>query len=155
MKSFMYLTRFCMATLLTMFSIGVIASLVDKPTPKSKMFNAEALFAGEMRVTSYRSVPWQTKPKGYQWTASGERCNVHGCAVSQDLLQKNGGFLKFGDVLYVQDIGYLHINDTMNKRHKKRLDVWVETYNDEKKFDQKFARRLLKVWLMAKEIKEN
>jgi 3D (Asp-Asp-Asp) domain-containing protein len=143
-----------MNVLLKIYGVIFVAFILFEifvPVPssiQSKTFSAEALLAGEMRVTSYRSVPAQTKPKGYYWTSSGERCNVHGVAVSQDLLVKNGGFLKFNDVLYIEDLGYFHVNDTMNKRHKKRLDVWLPTYEDEKLFDRKFKRRTLKVWLI-------
>lgn len=101
---------------------------------------------GSMNVTSYRSVPEQTKPKGYEWGASGEKCNVHGVAVSQDLLKKNGGTLEYGDLVYVEGIGYKFVNDCMNKRWKNRIDIWVEHYDDEKAFDKKFHGQAVKVW---------
>jgi 3D (Asp-Asp-Asp) domain-containing protein len=101
-----------------------------------------------MVATSYRSVPEQTKPKGYEWGASGEKCNVHGIAVSQDLLKKNGGPLEFGDLIYVEGIGYKFVNDVMNARWKMRLDVWVETYDSEKQFDRRYRGKKLKVWVI-------
>jgi 3D (Asp-Asp-Asp) domain-containing protein len=105
-----------------------------------------AVLLGSMTTTAYRSVPAQTKPKGYEWGASGERCNVHGVAVSQDLLKKNGGILEYGDLVYVEGIGYKFVNDCMNKRWKNCIDIWVEQYADEKAFDKKFRGHKLKVF---------
>lgn len=104
------------------------------------------VFLGSMVVTSYRSVPEQTKPKDYYWTASGEHCNVHGIAVSQDLLKRNGGPLSYGDIIYVEGIGLKFVNDTMNARLKRSADVWVQEYEDEKAFDKKFRGKKLKIW---------
>ena len=107
-----------------------------------------ALFLGSFQVTAYRSVPEQTKPKGYHWTASGEKTNVHGVAVSQDLLKRNGGQLNFGDMIYIEGIGVKFVNDTMNKRHKHKLDIWVSSYEDEHKFDKKFRGKNIRVWIL-------
>lgn len=107
-----------------------------------------ALFLGSFTATSYRSVPEQTRPDGYHWTASGEKTNVHGVAISQDLLRRNGGPLEFGDMVYIQGVGLKFVNDTMNKRIKKTLDVWVMTYQDEKAYDKKFRGKKLNVWLI-------
>jgi 3D (Asp-Asp-Asp) domain-containing protein len=103
---------------------------------------------GSMKVTSYRAVPWQTKPTGYEWTASGEKVNVHGVAVSQDMLKRKGGVLEFGDMVYIEEIGLKFVNDVMHSRHKKQFDVLVQTYTDEKKFDEKFRGKKIKVWLI-------
>lgn len=107
-----------------------------------------ATLLGTFQVTSYRSVPQQTKPTGYHWTASGVRCNIHGVAVSQDMLKVNGGKLSFGDILLVEGIGIKFVEDTMNKRHKNSLDVWVATHKEEKAFDIKFRNKKLKAWLI-------
>jgi len=113
-----------------------------------------ALLLGSFPVTSYRSTPAQTKPKGCVWTASGVRCNVHGVAVSQDMLKINGGKLKFGDALLIEGIGIKFVEDTMNKRHTQRLDIWVSTLKEEKAFDIKFRDKKLKVWLIRLPIQE-
>ena len=107
-----------------------------------------ALFLGSFTVTSYRAVPEQTRPTGYTWTASGERVNVHGVAVSQDMLKRNGGTLQFGDTVFIEGIGVKFINDTMHGRHKKQFDVLVQTYGDEKAFDKRFRGKKLKVWIL-------
>lgn len=84
---------------------------------------------GNMTVTSYRSVPEQTDDSPYI-TSIGQRTHPHGVAVSQDLL-KNGA-LKYGDFIVVEGYGIKVVNDTMHPRHKNHVDIWVETYNQEK-----------------------
>ena len=95
-------------------------------------------------LTSYRSVPAQTKPRGCEWTASGERCNVHGVAVSQNLLARWGGPLHYGDLVYIEGVGFKTVNDVMNPRWHDRCDIWVSAYKDEKKFGIRHGR----LWLI-------
>jgi 3D (Asp-Asp-Asp) domain-containing protein len=56
--------------------------------------------------------------------------------VSQDLLKRNGGPLDYGDLLYVEGLGFRFVNDVMNQRHKRRLDIWVLTAKQEKEFKE-------------------
>jgi len=109
-----------------------------------------SVFIGNLATTSYRSVPAQTKPTGYDWTASGEHCHVRGIAVSQDLLKKNGGNLEYGDLVYIDQIGFKFVTDCMNKRHKNAIDIWVSSYQNEKAFHKKFGGKKLKVWKIIK-----
>lgn len=48
-------------------------------------------------------------------------------AVSRDLLLKNGGFLKYGDYIFIDnaeiDSGFYQVRDTMNKRFINRVDI--------------------------------
>src|SRR6185436_5394729 len=104
-----------------------------------------SILIGHLIGTAYRSVPNQTDDSPYS-TATGEHVCAHGIAISQDLLKKNGGTLEFGDVVYIQDIGFKVVNDTMNKRHRGRFDVWVSVYKEEKEFDQKYRNKKLDVW---------
>lgn len=106
-----------------------------------------AVFLGAFKVTSYRSVPEQTDNSPYI-TATGERVCNRGIAVSQDLLRKNGGPLNYGDLLYVESIGFKFVNDTMNSRHKRHFDVWVATKEEEKVFHKKFKNKQLKVYVV-------
>jgi 3D (Asp-Asp-Asp) domain-containing protein len=73
-----------------------------------------------------------------------------GCAASQDLLRD--GIVRYGDLVYIQDVGFRYVNDTMNIRIKCQFDVWVGTLIEEKSHDKKFRRRTLKVWLIKKKI---
>lgn len=106
-----------------------------------------AILIGNLIGTSYRSVPEQTDDSP-NFTATGEHVCTHGIAISQDLLKKNGGLLEFGDLVYIDTIGFKTVNDTMNKRMKKRFDVWVGTYKEEREFDRAYKNRKFKVWLV-------
>jgi len=90
------------------------------------------VFIGTMTVTSYRSIPNQTDNSPWH-TSTGERVTIRGCAVSRDLLKANGGPLEYGDLIYVEGFGYRFVNDTMNKRMKQHIDLWVPTYSEERK----------------------
>lgn len=111
-----------------------------------------SVFLGSMIVTSYRSVPNQTDSSPYL-TSIGERVGRDGVAVSQDWLLT--GKIKYGDWVYIEEIGFKKVNDTMNARFSKRMDVWVTNYAEEKEFDKKFKRKKLKVWLIKGKQNEN
>jgi 3D (Asp-Asp-Asp) domain-containing protein len=100
---------------------------------------------GNFTTTSYRSVKSQTDSSPH-FTSIGERVNSFGCAVSRDLLRN--GTVKYGDLIYIESIGFKYINDTMHPRIKKQFDVWVDSYDAEKAFDQKFKGKKLRVWII-------
>lgn len=102
-----------------------------------------AILIGSLQVTAYRSVPQQTDSSPFT-TSIGERVTIRGCAVSQDLLSKNGGPFNYGDLLYIEGVGFRFVNDTMNVRNKKHIDLWVPTYQEEKKIGVSTK----KVWLV-------
>lgn len=90
------------------------------------------VFLSTLTVTSYRSIPSQTDSSPWI-TSIGERVSPRGCAVSPDLLKKNGGPLNYGDLVYVEGIGFKFVNDVMNKRNRNAVDIWVRNYSEEKK----------------------
>lgn len=102
------------------------------------------IFIGNITLTSYRSVPEQTDDSPF-FTSTGERVSVRGCAVSRDLLKKNGGSLDYGDLIYIEGVGFRFVNDCMAARHKRSVDIWVSTYKDEKKIGY---RPNQKIWLV-------
>jgi len=100
-----------------------------------------------MTITSYRSIPSQTDDSPYT-TSIGERVHPHGIAVSRNLLKRWGGPFNYGDFVYIEGIGFKVINDTMHERYKDHIDVWVQTYAEEKEFDKNFRNRKVKIWLL-------
>lgn len=106
-----------------------------------------AILIGNFKVTSYRSVPEQTD-ESPNYTSIGEKVHSRGVAVSRDLLKKNGGPLNYGDLVYIESVGFKFINDTMNARHKRRFDVWVQDLEDEQEFHRKFKKTELRVWVI-------
>lgn len=87
------------------------------------------IILGTMTLTSYRPIAEQTDDSP-TYTSIGDRTTKFGCAVSQDLLKD--GLVAYGDVLYVPGYGFRIVNDTMNARHKKHVDLLVFTHNEEK-----------------------
>lgn len=103
------------------------------------------IFIGSLTLTSYRSVPSQTDSTPFI-TSIGERVCKDGVAVSQDLLLS--GTVKYGDWLYIDGVGLKKVNDTMNQRHKNHIDIWVESYDQEKAFQKRFKGGKRKVYIV-------
>lgn len=106
----------------------------------------KAILLGTLVATSYRAVPEQTKPectgRHHCETSDGENVSELGVAVSQEYL--NSGLIHYGDCLYISGVGFRLVNDCLNSRYTKRIDVFVYTYAEEKAF----GVRHLKVWLI-------
>jgi 3D (Asp-Asp-Asp) domain-containing protein len=102
---------------------------------------------GILVATSYRATPLQTKPscadRHHCETANGENVSELGVAVSQDFL--DSGVLHYGDCLYIDGVGFRLVNDCLNRRHKKHIDIFVYTLAEEKRFGVKH----LQVWLVS------
>ncbi len=108
---------------------------------------------GTLVCTSYRAVPEQTKPectsRNHCRTANNENVSKLGVAVSQDYL--DSGLIHYGDCLWIDGVGWRLVNDCLNRRYTHRIDVFVYTYAEEKKF----GTRHLKVWLVPRPQNEN
>lgn len=100
------------------------------------------IFLGKLHFTAYRPIPAQTKPEGYEWTSIGDKTTQFGCAVSQDLLKSDK--VHYGDVLFIEGQGFRIVNDCMNARWKKAIDVLVFSYQEEKKVGVSYKR----VWVV-------
>lgn len=98
------------------------------------MTTIELVLIGTLTVTSYRPIPEQTRPECVNRhncdTAIGDGITKYGCAVSQDLIAE--GHIQYGDVLLVPGYGYRVVNDTMNKRITRAIDLMVFTKAQEK-----------------------
>ena len=55
-------------------------------------------------------------------TASGKRVSHGTLAVSVDLFDH----FTYGDVVYIEDLGFYTVEDRMNKRWRNRVDIWCE-----------------------------
>jgi 3D (Asp-Asp-Asp) domain-containing protein len=108
---------------------------------------AQAILLGVLTVTSYRPVPEQTKPectsRFHCTTSIDDGITKFGVAVSQDMLKS--GEVHYGDVLYVPGYGNRIVNDTMNPRHKRCIDLMVLTRDEEKAV----GVRHLKIYLIG------
>jgi 3D (Asp-Asp-Asp) domain-containing protein len=109
--------------------------------------NLLIVLLGTMTITSYQPIPAQTKPEckdRYHCTTSiDDGITQYGAAVSQDLL--HAGIVHYGDVLHIEGLGTLRVvNDTMNKRHKRHIDLLVFSYAEEHKIGTQHRR----VWVI-------
>lgn len=103
----------------------------------------ELLFIGALQVTAYTNVPEETDSSP-NWTSIGEHVHPGGCAVSRDFLESRE--IKYGDYLYVENWGLCHVDDCMNQRHTKAVDIFVPAKSLEKKVGVKTRR----VWKVGK-----
>lgn len=100
------------------------------------------ILLGTLTVTSYRPVPWQTKPectsRYHCTTAINDNVTQFGVAVSQDLLKS--GEVHYGDVLYIDGVGYRVVNDCMGPAASRQIDLLVFTKAEEKKIGTRHYR---------------
>jgi 3D (Asp-Asp-Asp) domain-containing protein len=110
---------------------------------------AKLVLLGVLTVTSYRATPNQTKPEcrsNHECTTStGDTVSEQGAAISQDLLAS--GVVHYGDCVYLPGFGFRILNDTMARRNRKALDLFVYFKNEERKI----GVRHLKVYLIKME----
>ena len=126
--------------ILLLFSLGIIT--LQAQTHK-------------VTVTVYNPVPSQCSGSHLR-TADGsmidiealERGEIRWCAVSRDMLTRNGGDFKFGDRLEVISAdetisGIYEIHDTMNPRFSRHVDILMpERINTGKWTDVKIIKHL-------------
>lgn len=135
------------------------------------------VFIGNLTATSYRSVPSQTDSSPFH-TSTGQRVEVGGAAISQDILCgacrklhkrcKHPEYTKklhYGDTVYLKEIGFVVINDCMGKvktykiktnsgykrlfkKQLRSIDIWVPFEGDEKRFHKTYGIKKHKVWLV-------
>jgi len=106
------------------------------------------LLIGVMKPTAYRSVTAQTDDSPF-YTSTGEHVSCHGVAVSQDLLAKNGGPLRYGDLLYVEGVGFKFVNDCMARKNRQAIDIWVSSKAEEHEFWHRFKNKKVRVWIVS------
>ncbi len=78
-------------------------------------------------ATGYSSTPWQTDDTPFI-TASNTSVRHGIVALSRDMLQRydDDAPFRFGDTVHITGIGNYEIEDSMNRRWRKRLDIWFE-----------------------------
>ncbi len=112
---------------------------------------AKLLLLGTLTVTSYRPTPSQTRPgctdRWHCDTANGDGITRYGVAVSQDLIKT--GALRYGDVICVEGISCRVVNDCMNARIKRSVDLMVFTKAEEHRIGVRHLR-VYKLQLEAK-----
>jgi 3D (Asp-Asp-Asp) domain-containing protein len=123
--------------------VNISSSIEVKDTAPRLSLNTQSV--GVLQVTSYRSVTEQTDSSPF-YTSTGEKVHPFGVALSRDLLKRWGGPFDYGDLVYIDGYGFKIVNDCMAQRHKKAIDIWVETLAQEKKIGVRRAN----VWLVKR-----
>lgn len=82
--------------------------------------------SGEVPATAYNSLESQTDSSPWI-TASGTRCR-------EGVIASN--FLPIGTKVLIEGFGerVFTVEDRMNKRYKKRIDIWFRDYDDAMRF---------------------
>lgn len=100
-------------------------------------WDPEKLHIEEVSVTAYASTPQQTDSTPWE-TANGDHVGPAGAAVSRDLAG-----LMDQRVLLV-DVGVVTVNDLMNRRHARALDLWVGSTKAARAFG---AKTTTAIWM--------
>ncbi len=83
----------------------------------------------DIKFTAYNNHPNQTDSSP-NITGSGRQVYEGSIAISQDLLRK---VIYYGDIVYVKKLNrYFVVEDAMNKRHKRRMDIFLFDYDTAK-----------------------
>jgi hypothetical protein len=136
-----FLSVYVLATVVT------LRSMIPKPGKTDPAIVTVPI--GLMNITAYQPKKKQTDSSPWS-TSIGERVTIRGCAVSQDMLADNGGPLHYGDLLFIEHVGFRFVNDCMNKRISHGLDLWVPTQEAERKVFSKFHNGLRNVYLVIR-----
>lgn len=101
----------------------IVATLID-PSRTHGHLMEELMAIGDrinVEVTAYSS----ESPETGTITASGQKVRRGIIAVSRDLEKECG--LKFGDLVEIEGVGTFEVQDRMNKRWRRRVDIWYPT----------------------------
>lgn len=108
-----------------------------------------AVYIATVTPTAYQPIPAQTDNTPLI-AANGKMVHSDGIAVSRDLHKRWGGQLDFGDLVYIEGIGYKIVNDTMNERHRNAIDILVRTHREEAAFWKQWKGKEVKLWKVNK-----
>ena len=107
---------------------------------------SEELFAIEVTVTGYSSTRGQTDSTPFV-TASNTRVRKGIVALSRDLLRRYtpGAPFAFGDRVLIEGVGEFVVEDTMNKRFSRRVDIWFPNRTQAKLWGHQRGHSLVKL----------
>ncbi len=99
--------------------------LILMPALAATRFN-RILYSGTVIATAYNSLSGQTDDSPWI-TASGTRCREGVIAANHLPIGTKVIIDGFGDRIFT-------VEDRMNKRYNKRIDIWFRHYDDARKF---------------------
>jgi len=107
---------------------------MEEATKKVYKIEGEQDYFSNMTVTAYTASKDETDDTPYKTALMERPVSGWTCAVSRDLLR----FL--GDMVYIEGIGVRRVNDLMNERFEKRIDVFVGTKEQAREIGKKERR---------------
>ena len=109
-----------------LFALIVLFFIILTIGSSAKLSGYTIAYSGEVMATAYNSMESQTDDSPWI-TASGTRCR-------KGVIASN--FLPFGTKVRIEGFGnqIFVVEDRMNKRYHKRIDIWFSEYNDAVKF---------------------
>ena len=111
-----------------------------------------AVYISTVQVTAYQPIPEQTDNDPHIM-ANGHLVSDGCLAVSRDLHTRWNGPLSFGDIVEVEGIGFYQVCDTMNKRHRKRVDILVFDIESEAQIWADFKYKKLKLYKLMENVR--
>ncbi len=117
-------------TLLLIFSLTLFPSLVSKT------------ILIKVDVTAYNAEKGQTDDSPFT-TASNQRVREGIIAISRDLEEDYG--LSFGDKVFLVGIGVFEVQDRMNRRWKRKVDIFMWSKKEALKFGRKETKMLIEL----------
>ena len=107
------------------------------------------VYIATVTPTAYQPISTQTDNTPLI-AANGKMVHSDGIAVSRDLHERWGGPLKFGDLVYIEGIGYKIVNDVMHERYERRVDILVWTEAEEAEFWKQWKGKTVTLWKVMK-----
>lgn len=119
----------CCIKLIVLFSLFI--GIIFTPAFAGKRAN-RILYSGTVIATAYNSLSGQTDDSPWT-TASGTRCREGVIAANH---------LPIGTKVMIEGFGnrVFTVEDRMNKRYNKRIDIWFRHYDDAVKFGVRKVR---------------
>ena len=102
-----------------------------------KFLGREVLYSAYTTATAYNSLASQTDSTPWI-TAAGTRCRKGVIAANHLPIGTKVMIEGFGRQVFV-------VEDRMNRRYKKRIDIWFRSYNKARQF----GRRKIKYYVLA------
>lgn len=118
------------------FALVMLFFAVSTVTSSARHLGYKVVYSGTTVATAYNSLSWQTDDSPWI-TASGTRCKEGVIAANH---------LPFGTKVLIEGFGdqVFVVEDRMNRRYKKRIDIWMREYNDA----LKFGKRKIKYYVL-------
>jgi 3D (Asp-Asp-Asp) domain-containing protein len=116
--------------ILTLFLLSwfYILYISEDKTPQQTIIHQSQSENLTCSISAYTNHPQETNHDNNHTAIMEEPIAGYTCAVSQDLIHWLGG------TIYIKGIGIRKVNDLMNKRFKKSIDLYMGTVKQAKEF---------------------